>query len=127
MAGTMHAKLDAIPDVEIDESGVFKYVLIKLYIDDGSADEKFKLIVRGNGRGEFHADIYEELYDRVRALGLDTECVGGGRIQHDPHQKKIHIYGYSQGYGRADHAKAKALLTTAFPHYTDITWSNDGY
>lgn len=43
---------------------------------------------------------------------------GGGRI---------FVYGYSQGYGRADHSKAVAALTRAYPHYDSITFSNDGY
>lgn len=42
------------------------------------------------------ADIYEEVSSSVRGLGLDTECLGGGRINHQPNEKKIKVYGYSQ-------------------------------
>jgi phosphohistidine phosphatase len=42
------------------------------------------------------ADIYDKIQEEVSAKGLDTECLGGGRIQHDAQNKKIHVYGYSQ-------------------------------
>ena len=41
--------------VEIDESGVFKYVLIALYREDGGTD----WLVRGHAWGEYHDDIYQ--------------------------------------------------------------------
>lgn len=42
------------------------------------------------------ADIYEEVSTSLEGLGLDTECIGGGRIEHNPNEKKIKVYGYSQ-------------------------------
>ena len=42
------------------------------------------------------ADVYEDTYERVKGLGCDTECVGGGRIKHDPASRTVKIYGYSQ-------------------------------
>lgn len=47
--GKDQAKLDAVSYVDIDESGKFKYVLVKLYIND-----KSKYIVRGFKWGEYH-------------------------------------------------------------------------
>lgn len=41
-------------------------------------------------------NIYDKTLEAVQALGLDSECVGGGRIKHDAAQKKILVYGYSQ-------------------------------
>jgi hypothetical protein len=41
-------------------------------------------------------DIYEHTIDRIQALGFETECVGGGRILHEPDKKAIKVYGYSQ-------------------------------
>ena len=32
---------------------------------------------------------------KFHQLGLEYECVGGGRIRHDSKNQKIHIYGYS--------------------------------
>lgn len=41
------------------------------------------------------ADIYDEVSGSVRALGLDTECLGGGRIEHFPESKLLKVYGHS--------------------------------
>lgn len=42
------------------------------------------------------ANIYDKTMEAVQALGLDSECVGGGRIKHDAAAKKILVYGFSQ-------------------------------
>lgn len=43
------------------------------------------------------ADIFDEVNDRIKEhSGLQTNCVGGGRIEHDPDEKTIKVYGYSQ-------------------------------
>ena len=55
-----------------------------------------------------------------------STCPGGGRIEHDEAQKKISVYGYSQGYGRADHTLTVKILEQEFPDYS-ITWTNEGY
>ena len=95
------------------------------------------------------ADIYDKIQEEVSAKGLDTECLGGGRIQHDAQNKKIHVYGYSQvdnfsqisfidslnqliciltqGFGLADHAQTVELLKSRYPDYASITWANEGY
>ncbi|KAF1594939.1 UNVERIFIED_CONTAM: 14 kDa phosphohistidine phosphatase, partial [Eudyptes robustus] len=58
--------------------------------------------------------------------GLVADCLGGGRIKHDANGKSLKVYGYSTGFGRADHEKAVELLKTKYPEY-EITWSNEGY
>ena len=52
--------------------------------------------------------------------------MGGGRIEHRPEQKYLKVYGYSMGFGRADHTKAVAELEKVYKDYK-IEWSNDGY
>lgn len=42
------------------------------------------------------ADIYDEVSTSLQGLGLETECLGGGRINHDAGNKHIKVYGYSQ-------------------------------
>ena len=64
--------------------------------------------------------------ESARKQGLDCQCLGGGRIRHDPAAKHIKVYGYSMGFGRADHTKAVELLKEKYPGYT-IEWSNEGY
>lgn len=58
----MNPKLEAVPLVEIDDEGVFKYVLIKVYgpeQDDGS--EPSKVIVRGSLK-EWHGEFVWTTY-----------------------------------------------------------------
>uniref|UniRef100_A0A0A9ZD48 Sex-regulated protein janus-A n=2 Tax=Lygus hesperus TaxID=30085 RepID=A0A0A9ZD48_LYGHE len=127
MMSTPSPLLDQVPDVEIDPEGRFKYVLIRVYAPttrDGN--EPSKMVVRGNARGAYHADIYDETMQTLVKLNLDSECVGGGRIEHHPAQKIIKIYGYSQGFGKADHEISSELVKKAFPDY-NVTWSDEGY
>ena len=41
------------------------------------------------------ADIYDRVEKDIKRMGLKSDCVGGGRIQHDKSEKKILVYGYS--------------------------------
>ncbi|KAI2799301.1 hypothetical protein RDWZM_001973 [Blomia tropicalis] len=112
--------MDDIPEVDID-TGKFKYILIKVYDDD-----KSKFIVRGYNWAAFHADILDKVEPNIVKSKLKCDCVGGGRIEHSPANKKIHIYGYSQGFGLADHKVSCELIKKEYPDYT-VTWANEGY
>ncbi|KOB69620.1 Phosphohistidine phosphatase [Operophtera brumata] len=116
--------LEAIPKVDIDPSGVFKYILIKVHGEMVNNEEPSVNIVRGFKRCEYHADIFDEVQPKLEPF--DCEPLGGGRISHEPDNKKIHIYGYSQGYGKADHEITAQLVKAAFPGYT-ISISDEGY
>uniref|UniRef100_A0A4W6FD03 14 kDa phosphohistidine phosphatase n=1 Tax=Lates calcarifer TaxID=8187 RepID=A0A4W6FD03_LATCA len=84
-----------IPRADIDPSGVFKYVLIRVHSREEGDDSEID-IVRGYGWAEYHADIYDKVSEELEKDGhLDCECIGGGRIKHDAQAKKIHVYGYS--------------------------------
>jgi len=115
------------PSVAID-IGTFKYVLIEAYATDSDQPDKehSKLLVRGNLSAEYHADVYDVEEESLRAKGLDCQCLGGGRILHEKSQKFIKVYGYSVGFGRADHTKTVEVLKQSFPDY-NIEWTNDGY
>ena len=54
-AANKNPKLKAIADVEIERSGKFKYILIKVH--DPSKEREFKHIVRGNSKAAFHGKI----------------------------------------------------------------------
>ncbi|CAG0909568.1 unnamed protein product, partial [Cyprideis torosa] len=73
----------------------------------------------------YHGDIYDDFMASLDE-SLDSECVGGGRIEHDPQSKTLNVYGYSQGFGQADHNQSAQLLKAKYPGYA-ITSSNDGY
>ncbi|XP_043275106.1 14 kDa phosphohistidine phosphatase-like [Venturia canescens] len=123
--GTMATSLDKITDVDIDANGIFKYILVHVHDD---VNKQSKPIVRGYAKCTWHADIYDEIANEIKPLGpgLDTECVGGGRINHDATAKSINVYGYSQGFGKADHRISVDLLKKKYPDYV-ITWSDEGY
>lgn len=72
------------------------------------------------------ADIYDEVSGSIRALGLDTECLGGGRIEHFPQNKLLKVFGHSTGYGLADHKESRRILLTKYPDY-EIETSDEGY
>lgn len=53
----MDAKLEAIPLVDIDGEGRFKYILIKVYgREQADGTEPSKLIVRGYLRAQWHGN-----------------------------------------------------------------------
>ncbi|XP_022801865.1 14 kDa phosphohistidine phosphatase-like [Stylophora pistillata] len=125
MAKGNSSKLLSVPDVDIDADGKFKYVLIKVV--DPSNENAYKCIVRGSDWACYHADIYEKVEKEIGEMSMKTECLGGGRIQHDRLDKKILVYGYSMGFGRADHSITVKKLKKAYPDYESITFSNEGY
>ena len=51
MACSLQEKLEAVDEVDIDESGKFKYILIK--ISDG---KNSRIIVRGYDWAEYHGE-----------------------------------------------------------------------
>merc|ERR1712221_46826 len=114
---------EAVPDVDIDE-GVFKYVYIRVYQDAGGDDRNEKDIIRGYNFAEYHADVYDKTESEITGAGLDCECLGGGRIEHRPQDKFIKVYGYSMGFGKANHARAVEILQTKYKDYK-IEWSDE--
>ncbi|KAL0113258.1 hypothetical protein PUN28_012426 [Cardiocondyla obscurior] len=120
----MSQLLDNVLDVDIDGHGKFKYILINVQDNVNKASKK---IVRGYARAQWHADIFDEVEEQIKKYaGLKAKCVGGGRIEHDPDEKTIKVYGYSQGFGKADHQVSVELLKKKYPAY-NITWSDEGY
>nr|XP_020039570.1 14 kDa phosphohistidine phosphatase isoform X2 [Castor canadensis] len=133
--------LAQIPDVDIDSEGVFKYVLIRVHARPPSGAEagECKEIVRGYKWAEYHgdqdsseatlstpADIYDKVSGELQKKGYDCECLGGGRISHQSQDRKIHVYGYSMGYGRAQHSISTEKIKAKYPDY-EVTWADDGY
>ncbi|XP_074779671.1 14 kDa phosphohistidine phosphatase isoform X3 [Athene noctua] len=122
MAAAAAEALSRVPDVEIDGGGVFKYVLVRVRAGGGPGKD----VVRGHGWAEYHADLYERMVQELEQQGLGCECLGGGRLSHRPQERKIHVYGYSVGFGRADHSVTTEKLKAKYPDY-EITWADEGY
>ncbi|ELU15976.1 hypothetical protein CAPTEDRAFT_152595 [Capitella teleta] len=116
-------KLEAVYETLIDDEGQFKYILCKVY--DAEKPQESKLIIRGGTRYEFHSDIYDELDSQLEEYGLVCECLGGGKILHDPNQKRIEVFGKSQGYGEANHHVTVDILKKKYSDYVNIIWLNN--
>ena len=100
------------------------YVRLASRLED---DDFSKDIVRGYAWAEYHADIYDKVPENLeKAGGVDCECLGGGRIKHDSQAKKIHVYGYSMGFGKANHSVSTEKLQARYPDY-EVTWADGGY
>ena len=120
---TNKPNFDSIPEVKIDEDGVYKYVQIKC--------NKNKIFIRGSLKLEYHKYIYKDFLKEVENSGLDKnscQALGGGRINKDEKNKKMKIYGYSKTFGRVEgqHEKTKNIVQKYYPDY-EITWTNKGY
>jgi len=124
---------DSIKLANLDKNGVFKYIQILIEPFDSPEPGNEYLVVRGWADCAYHADIlnkfrYSELGTNDLEDDFRAESPGGGRIEVNEGAKTILIYGYSQGFGRANHALTKEILENS-GQYKDyvITWSNDGY
>ncbi|GMT00160.1 hypothetical protein PENTCL1PPCAC_22334 [Pristionchus entomophagus] len=116
--------MEEVKDVDLDQSGVFKYIQVQ--VTDKKDASNTKIIVRGYGRCGFHVDIFDETKEQVDRKLFKLVPLGGGRIKHDDKKKDISIYGYSQAYGPAKHEDSKALIEKAYPDY-NVSFSYDGY
>lgn len=133
MAGTASTVIPQVKDVDIDPNGVFKYILLKVTSPDAEGKLVDKLIVRGYVECPYHADINDKTTSELQNLKASKvirdwrlKVLGGGRINHDAEAKNIKVYGYSQGYGKADHQLTVDILRKTYPDY-EITFSDEGY
>ena len=118
-----------IPSVSID-SGAYKYVLITAkQPNNNNNNNKDEIFVHSKRGAHYHRNVAEPLIPILQQSGYTNIRInGGGRILRDDDDKIIKIFGYSYGFGRADHALAKDVVEKSgkFVGYS-ITWSNDGY
>ncbi|XP_039983598.1 14 kDa phosphohistidine phosphatase [Xiphias gladius] len=113
--------LAKIPEVEIDPEGTFKYILVRVKVKDGDVH---KDVVRGTKSAEYHNHIFEKVSPTMEALGMECECLGGGKIEHNSQEKKLRVFGESTAFGKADHSVSVEKLKSSFSNY-EITWSDD--
>ncbi|KAG7370690.1 Janus/Ocnus family protein [Nitzschia inconspicua] len=113
-----------LPNVSIDK-GKHKYVLISAKTPSG---ERQHFVVSKKGAA-YHRDAAEPFVEALERCGYKSiDIQGGGRIHFDTQNKTINVYGYSYGFGLADHALSKSVIVQdpRFQDY-DVTWSNEGY
>lgn len=112
-----------LPSVEIAD-GVHKYVLIKA---EWEGEEQY--IVTSKKGAAYHRNAAEPMIDKLQNSGYtDIEVTGGGRISCDNNTKEIFIYGFSYGFGLADHSISQRTILDD-PRYStyNVTYSNEGY
>ncbi|KAK0147544.1 phosphohistidine phosphatase [Merluccius polli] len=117
----MAEALAKIPSVEIDPEGTFKYILVRVKVKDGGMH---KDIIRGTKSAEYHNHIFEKVSPAMEALGLECQCLGGGKIEHSSTDTKIRVFGESTAFGKADHSVTVEMLKSVFADY-EVTWSDD--
>ena len=113
-----------LPNVSIAE-GKHKYVLITAI----GEDDRGQHFVVSKAHAAYHRDAAEPFVAALERSGYRSiSILGGGRIRFDPAAKSVHIYGFSYGFGKADHALSQRTVEDdpRYEGYT-VTWSNDGY
>lgn len=91
--------------------GANKYVLIKAIPTDTDQTMWFvKSSSSAECGGPYHANVAEDLVEWLEALDFTVEVTGGGRIDYNDEKKCANIYGFSYGFGKADHAKTAAVI-----------------
>lgn len=114
-----------VPSVSLDD-GAHKYVLIQAEQPATGDLQHFVISRRGAG---YHRNVAEPTVYLLEQRGYRSiEITGGGRILLDDDKKKISIFGFSYGFGQADHAISKEVIEEdeRYQGY-DITISNEGY
>lgn len=135
-----HNKMDinpswtSLPNVFIDE-GANKYVLLRAetpvspdYVCDNKKPNLVNFVVSKKG-APYHRNAAEPMIDQLESFGFkNIRVTGGGRILMDEAEKRISIYGFSYGFGQADHSISKSVVE-GDARYVDftVTWSNSGY
>lgn len=128
------ASWEPVPFVSIDE-GQWKYVLISaeepLLLPPPSGDNCSATVffVTSKKGAAYHRNAAEPFVEKLQSSGYrNIHVAGGGRLYFNPRDKKIRIFGFSYGFGLADHATSKRVIEQdeRFKDY-EITWSNEGY
>ena len=120
------APYDQIPRVEI-APGAHKYVLISAHTPTDPPEKRW--FVTSKSGAKYHANAAEPFVYRLEEAGYrDIRVTGGGRINYQPDQRIINIFGYSYGFGLADHKLSKQIVEEdgRFVGYS-VDWSNEGY
>jgi phosphohistidine phosphatase len=112
-----------LPSVEIAE-GAHKYVLIQACLD---GDEQY--IVTSKHKAPYHRNAAEPMIEKLEEAGYaDIQVRGGGRLDLDSRAKTIIIFGFSYGFGKADHSISRRVVleSSAYRDF-DVTISDEGY
>jgi phosphohistidine phosphatase len=121
--------------------GAHKYVLIRAAAQCNSNNNSNNntgetttatpyYIVTSKKGAAYHRNAAEPMIEKLQAAGCfcDIEVTGGGRILLEEESKRISVFGYSYGFGMANHAISQQVIK-ADERYKDfeVTISDEGY
>jgi phosphohistidine phosphatase len=113
-----------VPNVDI-ANGAHKYVQIRASCDGG--DEQ--IFVTSKKGASYHRNAAEPFIFKLEAAGYhDVEVTGGGRLFLDSENKQIKIFGFSYGFGKANHDVSRQVVMQDVRYKDfDVTTSDEGY
>jgi len=122
-----------VPSVDLAE-GRHKYVLISarqpsLSEDETNSKRSTQRFVVSKYLAPYHRNVAEPFVEKLESNGYENiRVLGGGRISLDNENKKVEIFGFSYGFGKADHELSKAEVDKD-SRYSDykVMWSDEGY
>lgn len=114
--------------MSIDE-GTHKYVLLSARIPHHSPEHDIQYFVVSKRGAAYHRNVAEDFVSKLEVHGYSNiNILGGGRLLLDNLNTKISIFGFSYGFGLADHSLSQRVIESDSRFQTyDISWSNDGY
>jgi hypothetical protein len=134
------------PPVQLSP-GRHKYVLVKVVTRGGGVDnennngstkkQRQRWFVKSASPeecgGPYHANVAQDLVESIRSAAAGygdqilIEVTGGGRINYSSSSNQAHVYGFSYGFGKGDHARVAALITAETGILATHDNSNDLY
>jgi len=114
---------EMIQQVQVDE-GANKYVLVRA---TAPGKENASFFIKSVKGAPYHKDAAEPLIAQLSDYS-NVDVLGGGRIYYSTEEKKLSIFGFSYGFGKADHEIGRRLVQqdSRFDGF-DITTSDEGY
>lgn len=119
----IRCRADLLPPFVQLSPGKNKYVLAKLRDPETSKALWFvKSAAPDECGGAYHANVARDLVEWIHAVPgyetVDVEITGGGRIDYVPalssSPSRAHVYGFSYRYGKGDHARAAAFISSEY-------------
>ncbi|KAL7491725.1 hypothetical protein ACHAWT_001080 [Skeletonema menzelii] len=94
--------------------GSHKYIVIRATAV-ANADEELWFVRSASPEecgGPYHANVAQDLLDRLQSLGYSTTVMGGGRIDFmvNDEVSHAHVFGFSYGFGKGDHQKVATII-----------------
>jgi len=107
--------------------GSHKYVVIRATTTNAINADKELWFVRSASPeecgGPYHANVAQDLLNRLKSLGYSSTVMGGGRIDFldNDEVSHAHVFGFSYGFGKGDHEKVAKIIE----ENTDIIATSD--